>query len=177
MAPGTTAPTAVTPWGTYLACEENFNGYFSVFRDARGPWKPVSLEQSKVRYGVKTVKDWGYAWAQIDDRFDIAKEAERARNRAGYVVEIDPSDPTSTPKKRTALGRMKHENAELVVATRTAALLSTWAMTSGASSSTAIVSNGTYSVRWPTPKIAARTTARSIAAKFNEDGTGQWMEL
>jgi len=96
-----------TPWGTYLTCEENFNGYFSssdedqVITDA---WK---------RYGIGA-KDWGYAWATADERFDISKNPNE-QNRAGYVVEIDPLDPTSTPKKRTALGRFKHENAELVV--------------------------------------------------------------
>jgi len=50
-----------------------------------------------------------------DERFDISKHPNEP-NRAGYVVEIDPLDPASTPKKRTALGRFKHENAELVVA-------------------------------------------------------------
>ncbi len=97
-----------TPWGTYLACEENFNGYFSA--------SDAAFEQTpeQKRYGLSE-KDWGYAWARIDDRFDLSKEPNES-NRAGYVVEIDPFDPTSTPKKRTALGRFKHENAEVVIA-------------------------------------------------------------
>ena len=97
-----------TPWGTYLACEENFNGYFS---SSDADYKPSAHMK---RYGVG-LKDWGYAWATTDDRFDISKEPNES-NRAGYIVEIDPMDPTSTPKKRTALGRFKHENAEIVVA-------------------------------------------------------------
>ena len=96
-----------TPWGTYLTCEENFNGYFS----SSDPDYAVS--DAMKRYGVG-LKDWGYAWATADERFDISKHPNEP-NRAGYVVEIDPLDPDSTPKKRTALGRFKHENAELVV--------------------------------------------------------------
>lgn len=97
-----------TPWGTYLACEENFNGYFSSSDENYRPSAELK------RYGVGK-KDWGYAWASADERFDISKHPNEA-NRAGYIVEIDPLDPTSTPKKRTALGRFKHENAEVVIA-------------------------------------------------------------
>jgi len=97
-----------TPWGTYLACEENFNGYFSSSDEN------VAMTPAMRRYGVKT-RDWGYAWGQVDKRFDISKHPNEI-NRAGYIVEIDPLDPASTPKKRTALGRFKHENAEVVVA-------------------------------------------------------------
>lgn len=97
-----------TPWGTYLACEENFNGYFSS-SDENYP-----LTDAMKRYGVGH-KDWGYAWAMTDERFDISKHPNEP-NRAGYIVEIDPADPSATPKKRTALGRMKHENAAVVIA-------------------------------------------------------------
>ena len=97
-----------TPWGTYLACEENFNGYFASTDETfdGGP--------KNKRYGVGN-KDWGYNWFKFDERFDISKHPNEP-HRAGYIVEIDPMDPTSKPKKRTALGRFKHENAEVVVA-------------------------------------------------------------
>ncbi|MCC3304361.1 PhoX family protein [Sneathiella sp. HT1-7] len=97
-----------TPWGTYLTCEENFNGYFSSSDENYKP-KPEMK-----RYGIGN-KDWGYAWATVDDRFDISKNPNEP-NRFGYIVEFDPLNPKSTLKKRTALGRFKHENAELVVA-------------------------------------------------------------
>ena len=58
---------------------------------------------------------YGHGWAKGDERFDIAKNPNEP-NRAGYIVEIDPMRPRSTPKKRTAQGRFKHENAELVIA-------------------------------------------------------------
>jgi len=97
-----------TPWGTYLTCEENFNGYFS----SSDP--DYERSPSMRRYGIN-LEDWGYGWAGVDERFDISRHPNEP-NRAGYVVEIDPLDPTSTPKKRTALGRFKHENADVVLA-------------------------------------------------------------
>jgi len=84
-----------TPWGTYLACEENFNGYFASSDEAATP------TDAQKRYGVG-LKDWGYGWYKYDDRFDISKEPNEC-NRAGYVVEIDPMVPHSSPKKRTAV--------------------------------------------------------------------------
>ena len=100
--------SGATPWGTYLTCEENFNGYFS------SSDLTIEISQAFRRYGI-WVKDWGYGWARFDERFDISKHPNEP-NRAGYVVEIDPRDPNSIPKKRTALGRFKHENAEVVIA-------------------------------------------------------------
>lgn len=89
-----------TPWGSYLSCEENWNGYFSAQET------PNANEQ---RYGLRP-KGWGYRWHEHDERFDAAKHPNEP-HRFGWVVEIDPMDPTQTPVKRTALGRIKHEGA------------------------------------------------------------------
>ncbi len=97
-----------TPWGTYLTCEENFNGYFGSTN------QQIAISKQQKRYGI-SAKDWGYHWYQFDHRFDIAKEPNEP-NRSGYIVEIDPMNPKSRAKKRTALGRFKHENAEVVIA-------------------------------------------------------------
>lgn len=91
-----------TPWGTWLACEENFHGYFRGKLPDDHPRK-----RNYRRYGVPAN---AYAWANWYERFDVQKEPNEA-NRFGWVAEIDPFDPSSTPKKRTALGRMKHEGA------------------------------------------------------------------
>ncbi len=92
-----------TPWNTYLACEENFNNYFGTTsgNDTRNA--------AQKRYGL-AAKGTDYRWEEFVDRFDYAKEPNES-NRFGWIVEIDPFDPLSTPKKRTALGRIKHENA------------------------------------------------------------------
>ena len=95
-----------TPWGTWVTCEENINGYFWGKIDDKHP-----EFRGHRRMGVPSNQ---YNWGQYYDRFDIQKEPREA-NRFGWVVEIDPFDPTSTPKKRTALGRFKHEGAAGIV--------------------------------------------------------------
>ena len=89
-----------TPWGTYLACEENFNGYFR---------KTAAANQIEGRYGINA-SGAGYLWHTTDTRFNVDVEPNEP-NRFGWVVEIDPFQPDSTPIKRTALGRLKHEGA------------------------------------------------------------------
>ncbi|MGH2554703.1 MAG: PhoX family protein, partial [Actinomycetota bacterium] len=98
-----------TPWGTYLSGEENFNQYFVNAGAVADPAKHASYE----RYGFgATTPSSGYrGWERTEDRFDLAKEPNEGF-RFGYVVELDPFDPDFTPRKRTALGRFKHEGAE-----------------------------------------------------------------
>ncbi len=97
----------VTPWGTYVMAEENFHGYFQ----GKLPEGHAEAANYK-RYGVP---EGAYEWGNFYDRFDLAKE-QHEPNRFGWIVEVDVMDPTSMPKKRTALGRFKHEGAESIVA-------------------------------------------------------------
>ncbi|MEU1306613.1 PhoX family protein [Streptomyces shenzhenensis] len=87
-----------TPWGTTLHGEENFNQYFA-----------NAGRDTDKRYGIGTGAS-ERKWERFDKRFDVAQEPNES-HRFGYVVEFDPYDPTSTPRKRTALGRFKHEAA------------------------------------------------------------------
>ncbi|RLV55143.1 PhoX family phosphatase [Aeromicrobium phragmitis] len=96
----------LTPWGTWLTAEENFNQYFANAGSVTGPVAAARL----ARYGVSGTET-DRKWERFDDRFDLAKEPNEV-NRFGWVVEVDPYDPASTPKKRTALGRFKHEAAQ-----------------------------------------------------------------
>ncbi|MFJ2925217.1 PhoX family protein [Streptomyces massasporeus] len=88
----------VTPWGTTLHGEENFNQYFA-----------NSGRATDKRYGIGTGAS-ERKWERFDKRFDVAREPNEV-HRFGYVVEFDPYDPESTPRKHTALGRFKHEAA------------------------------------------------------------------
>ncbi|BAN48230.1 PhoX family phosphatase [Metapseudomonas resinovorans] len=99
-----------TPWGTYLTCEENWAGYFAT-RDS-------ALPRELQRYGLRSSSRFGWETLPGDDfeRFDATRKAADAKgdyrnepNHFGWIVEIDPFDPDSTPIKRTALGRFAHE--------------------------------------------------------------------
>jgi uncharacterized protein len=98
----------VTPWGTFLSGEENFNQYF----DKTGTIDPALLP-SYNRYGINGSGSRG--WSTVDTRFDLSAEPNEPF-RFGWVVEIDPMDPTSTPRKHTMLGRLKHEGANIQIA-------------------------------------------------------------
>ncbi|MEX0346417.1 MAG: PhoX family phosphatase [Rhizobiaceae bacterium] len=155
-----------TPWGTYLACEENFNGYFSAADEDH----KVSPELK--RYSVSS-KDWGYGWARIDERFDVSKHPNEP-NRCGYVVEIDPRDPNSTPKKRTALGRFKHENAECVV-NNDGRIVVYMGDDERGEFLYRFVSDGVYAPGADTDSLLEE--GKLYAAKFHDNGAGEWMEL
>ena len=92
----------ITPWGSYLTGEENVNIYFAGKIDAH----PEAANYA--RMGIPGDK---MGWARFHKRFDINEEPNEA-NRFGWVVEIDPLDPAAAPRKRTALGRFKHEGCE-----------------------------------------------------------------
>ena len=107
-----------TPWNTYLTCEENVTDYFGVGTQdpAQVDYADAKTKAHMQRYkGASKEASSDYRWDTHDDRFDWTKEPNEM-NRFGWIVEIDPFDPYSAPKKLTALGRFKHENAAWVLA-------------------------------------------------------------
>jgi secreted PhoX family phosphatase len=154
-----------TPWGTYLACEENWNGYFGT----NASWTPTELER---RYGVD-FDGFGYNWHTADPRFDVALNPNEL-NRFGWVVEIDPFDPTSTPVKRTALGRIKHESATFTEARGRAVVY------------TGDDENGDYLYKYVSARPWRQARARRTSplddgtlyvAVFDAQGNGAWAPL
>ncbi|UFS94444.1 PhoX family protein [Nocardia huaxiensis] len=102
----------VTPWGTVLSGEENFNQYFAgVIADETGQarGKRYGLGHPGAGQGEMPRK-----WETFDKRFDTAQEPNEA-NRFGYIIEVDPWDPAGTPVKHSAMGRFKHEAANIFV--------------------------------------------------------------
>ena len=154
-----------TPWGTYLTCEENFNSYFGSTDAA------FAVSPELDRYGVGV--EGRYAYEKFDVRFDVAKTPNEP-NRFGYVVEIDPSDSTSTPVKRTGLGRFKHENAEVVIAKDGRVVVYLGDDERGEFlykyvSTDAYVPGGDTSMLLDNGQL--------YTAKFADDMTGQWLAL
>ncbi|MEL6464713.1 MAG: PhoX family phosphatase [Pseudomonadota bacterium] len=160
-----------TPWGTYLTCEENFNGYF-------GTTEELSLsdvhEAGFKRYGVNTdVEPGRYNYHSYDARFDISKNPNEP-HRAGYIVEIDPWNPESTPVKHTALGRFKHENAAYALTPEGQVVVYM-----------GDDERGEYMYKWTSRDIYVPGGDTSTllsegtlsVAKFNDDGTGTWIAL
>jgi len=99
----------LTPWGTVLTAEENIQDFFSGDFSAAGAQQIESHE----RFGMRVVNRVA-AWPRFYDRWDMSKNPNEPMH-AGWIVEIDPFDPESVPKKRTGLGRFKHEGCNLTV--------------------------------------------------------------
>lgn len=157
--------SGMTPWGTYLTCEENFINYF------HGGDTPSAHEK---RWGLRK-GGAGYRWHEHDARFDATKNPNEP-NRFGWVVEIDPMNPSSTPVKRTALGRAAHEGATVAVTKDGRAVVYMGEdarfeyiykfvsrdriQPGGARANAELLDHGTLYV-----------------AKFNADGSGLWLPL
>jgi secreted PhoX family phosphatase len=160
----------VTPWGTYLTCEENVTPYFI---NRSGTIPPL-----QERYGVDA-KSWGFRWHEFDPRFDAALHPNEP-NRHGWVVEIDPFDPTRPPAKRTALGRMAHEGAALAVAPDGRVVYymgdddfrTKFEYIFKYVSDRPWVPGGDYEAN-----KHVLDHGKLYAARFHEDGAGEWIEL
>lgn len=101
-----------TPWGTFLTCEENWNGNFG-WNSTDPAVTDASTANGQVRYGVSAA-GFNYNWHLTDSRFN-ARTNPLEPHLYGWVVEIDPANPGSVPVKRTALGRFKHESAQVAI--------------------------------------------------------------
>ena len=175
-----------TPWNTYLTCEENWAGYFFNTVTASRP-------REHARYGVPNAATSTYGWGtRAEDRYtrfnatpstaefydpQAARQDYRNEpNNFGWVVEIDPFDPKSTPKKRTALGRFGHEGAWVAPTTIGKPVVVYMGDDSRGEYMYKFVSKKPFSP-WEGCGDDYLDEGTLYVARFNEDGTGNWVAL
>jgi secreted PhoX family phosphatase len=158
-----------TPWGTYLTCEENFNGYFGATQE---PELSEAVAAGYRRYGIST-EGAGYDYHKWDPRFDTSKHPNEP-HRVGWIVEIDPTDPQSVPVKRTALGRTKHENAAVALAPDGRVVVYLGDDERG-EFLYKFVSRDIYVPGGDTSTLLDE--GQLYVARFNDDMTGEWLAL
>lgn len=185
-----------TPWGTYLSCEENFASYFRRIEASDDPKRTAKELASLARYGV--AGNGRELWATLEDapgetlfaRWNAMRlgssedgndDFRNVANTFGWVVEIDPFNPESTPVKRTALGRFAHEGAWLGPVEAGKPLV--WYMGCDARNEYIYkyVSDAPWDPRDAGGGLAAGDKyldqGKLYAARFNADGSGDWLEL
>ncbi|MFW1647704.1 PhoX family protein [Acinetobacter nosocomialis] len=184
-----------TPWGTYLTTEENFIGYFarSTADDAlRTPEEIIALKRYGLKAGSSSRYGWETAIGQVEaqdlyDRWNADVKAAQATqdyrngpNTFGWMVEIDPFDNRQNPVKRTSLGRFAHEDSACrAVAGQPIAFYM------GDDSRGEYIYKFVSTAVWDTKDINGGYAAgdkymnsgKLYVAKFNNDGSGQWIEL
>jgi secreted PhoX family phosphatase len=163
----------ITPWGTYLTCEENWNGNFG--GTGAVDTSPTSeIGKLNNRYGISAA-GFGYRWHTTDPRWDVSTNPNEP-HLFGWVVEIDPLNPAAKPVKRTALGRFKHESAQYVVDANNRV-----AFYMGDDERNEYIYKFVCAASYsPTNKAANRNLLDNgtlYVARFNSDLTGQWIAL
>ncbi|WP_049294157.1 PhoX family protein [Franconibacter helveticus] len=154
-----------TPWGTYLTCEENWSDIFV---------KKGEMNALEKRYGISDSDD-SYRWNEVDERFSVDKTPNEP-NRFGWVVEIDPYNPTSTPRKHTALGRIKHEGAAVTLAPDNRVVVY-MGDDQKFEYIYKFVSDKKYDPANREANLSLLESGTLYVAKFNEDGSGEWLPL
>jgi secreted PhoX family phosphatase len=183
-----------TPWGTYLTAEENWAGYFRRIAAVDDPKRSAKELASFRRYGVSgngrelwatvtpdTPDNWYGRWNAEATGASAAADFRNAPNTYGWVVEIDPYSAASTVKKRTALGRFAHEGAWPAKAVAGKPVVFYMGCDSRNEYIYKYVSTRTWDPADATGGIAAGDKylddGKLYVARFNADGTGQWIEL
>ncbi len=156
----------ITPWGTVLTAEENVDGYFS------GDYQATAEAENYARFGVqRRYKNWGEHFA----RWNLDHNP-RELLHAGWVVEIDPYNPASTPKKRTALGRFKHEGCNVFI-NRDGRVVAYSGDDQAFEYMYKFVSKNTYQVNERAANLDLLQEGRLFVARFLQEGTVRWLPL
>ena len=162
-----------TPWGTYLTSEENIDDYFSGSRTVHAATKDSGWIDAMRRFPFR--ENSFYGWDYQDPRFDMRQEPNEPM-RFGWMVEIDPHDPGSVPRKRTSLGRFQHEGANTIVG-RTGHVAAYMGDDEKFEYVYKFVTRDRFDARNPAANRDLLDHGTLYAARFDADGTGEWLPL
>lgn len=162
-----------TPWGTYLTAEENIQDYFGGARSWDSTTDDEATRRAHQRWPLRERSSYG--WEYVDSRFDVRQEPREAL-RAGWIVEIDPFDPTARPRKRTALGRFCHEGANTILTKdgRVAAYMGDDAKFEYVYK---FVSRGRFDPKNRNANRDLLDDGTLYVARFDASGRGEWLPL
>ena len=191
--------TGITPWGSFLTGEENWAGYFTrsaTDNTARGgstARSVVSLNRYGRAQGAASRHGWETAGAadayrrwnisQVGASADGTDDYRNELNTFGWMVEADPYDGTQALRKRTALGRFAHESAAFGLRVPGRPLAVYMGDDSRGEYIYKFVSASNWDAADANPANRITTgdkyldAGKLYVAKFNADGTGQWIEL
>jgi secreted PhoX family phosphatase len=160
-----------TPWRTYVTAEENVDDYFG---NGAAAELDAATEQVHRRFGLR-LRDSAFRWEYADPRFDVAANpAELCK--FGWIVELDPFDPSSRPKKRTALGRFKHEGATTVLAADGRAVVY-MGDDEQFEYFYKFVSRGRFDAALPEANRDLLDDGTLYVARLDDEGRGEWLPL
>lgn len=185
-----------TPWGTYLTTEENYIGYFIRNKgddEKRTPEEIIALKRYGLKDGASSRYQWETALGKVEsqdlyDRWNssvtgasAAQDYRNSANTFGWIVEIDPFDGRQNPVKRTSLGRFAHEDCRASRLREDDNL----AFYMGDDSRGEYIYKFVSDAKWSAKDINGgykagdkyMNSGKLYVAKFNSDGTGQWIEL
>jgi uncharacterized protein len=187
--------SGITPWGTYLSGEENFNGYFARAAGDNA-LRPAKEAASLSRYGKGENSTGRHLWetvpggADVHARWNIsvlgataADDYRNEMNTYGYMVEVDPYDPVSAPRKRTALARFAHEMGMFATPVAGKPVVVYMGDDARGEYVYKFVSTATWNAADASPANRITTgdkyldSGKVYVAKFNADGSGKWIEL
>jgi secreted PhoX family phosphatase len=162
-----------TPWGTYLTSEENVDDYFGGGNTLRETSKNTAMHDAYRRFPLR--ENSFYGWDHQDKRFDARAEPHEAL-RFGWMVEIDPYDPKSIPRKRTTLGRFQHEGANTVVG-KTGHVAAYMGDDEKFEYIYKFVTRDRFDAKNPSANRDLLDHGTLYCARFDADGTGEWLPL
>ena len=179
--------------------EENWAGYFTrsatddAARGGATANSVVSLIRNGRAQGAASRHGWETAgtadqyarWniSQSGTSSDGTDDYRNELNTYGYMVEIDPYDKNVAIRKRTTLGRFAHESATYGKLVEGKPLAVYMGDDSRGEYIYKFVSTATWSGADATPANRITTgdkyldSGKLYVAKYNADGTGQWIEL